>query len=135
VITTLGGGKFGHVDLVCNHVRYTKIPGISPYACPTQSVLNFLQNAMGTQLVANQEVYQEKIKLYCEVNAIKCIFMQHLVQAVEPKYLIALCNNYTNKITATIPQIFYHCFYTYGSVTKQKTKGITYKSGGYAIQC
>eukprot|EP00957_Ditylum_brightwellii_P054380 4120126-Ditylum_brightwellii.AAC.1 len=52
-----------------------------------------------------------------EVNNVERTLIQQLIKAVDAKYLTAICNPATQKITCTIQQIFDYLFDAYGDVS------------------
>ena len=58
--------------------------------------------------------------MFQEVIGVKQTLIQQIVAAVEAKYLKALQDPVTNKITRTIPEILTHLMNAYGHVTPTK---------------
>ena len=69
------------------------------------------------QIAQAQETHSENTGLFCEVLAVEIIIIQQIVVALDAKYLKALRDPVTNKITRTIPEILTHLFNAYGHVT------------------
>ena len=124
VMTTLGGGNNGHLGLVLDPTRYGRIPGTSVYNCPTLPTLVFAATATGPQIALQKEIYYENLRLFKETNAVERVLVQQIVSAVDAKYLKALQNSRTNKITGDIPAIMEHLLTNYGDVTKEELRSV-----------
>eukprot|EP00957_Ditylum_brightwellii_P161664 12308913-Ditylum_brightwellii.AAC.1 len=59
--------------------------------------------------------------------------MQQIVAAINTKYLKALRSTVTNKITASIPQIFTHLFDAYGDITPQELRELCQQVENYTF--
>ena len=118
VHTTLGGGQHGHLGLVCTAAVYATIPNTQAYQRPPNpEPLNIAPGATQYQIVQQKEQHAEDIRLFCKVLAVERTIIQQIVAAVDAKYLKALRDPVTNKITRTIPDILAHLFNAYGHVT------------------
>ena len=71
------------------------------------------------QITILLEQHQENLRLFREVIAVERGLIQQIVTAIGPKYLRALRNSITNKITRTILEIFTHLFDTYGDISTE----------------
>eukprot|EP00957_Ditylum_brightwellii_P023640 1784127-Ditylum_brightwellii.AAC.1 len=112
--TTLGGGANGHLVLVCDLSTYASIPGTTSYVRPAHpGPLAIPGEATQFQIVHACEHYQESLHLFQEVTNVKRTLIQQIVKTVDAKYLTAIRNPVTNKITRTIPAIFAYLFYAY----------------------
>ena len=118
VHTTLGGGQHGHLGLVCTAAVYATIPNTQVYQYPPNpGLLNIIPGATQYQIAQQKEQHAEDIRLFHEVLAVERTIIQQIVAAVDAKYLKALRDPVTNKITRTIPDILAHHFNAYGHVT------------------
>ena len=68
------------------------------------------------QVLQEKADWEEKIRLWREVKAVERALVQQLVAAVEPKYLKALRNHITSKITYDIKGILSYLFNNYGKM-------------------
>ena len=118
VHTVLGGGHYGHLGLVCPAATYNTIPNTQPYQRPVApGPLEPVQGATQFQIQQPRETHAEATRLFREVLAVERTLIQQIVAAVDAKFLKALRDPVTNKITRTIPEILSHLFNAYGHVT------------------
>eukprot|EP00957_Ditylum_brightwellii_P111134 8473995-Ditylum_brightwellii.AAC.1 len=100
---TLGGGANGHLGLVCDVSTYSSTLGTTPYIRPANpGSLAIPGGATEFQIAHARNQHQENLCLFREVTNIKCTLIQQIVKAVDAKYLTAICNPVTHKITCTI---------------------------------
>ena len=127
VNTTLGGGQNGHLGLVVTPATYaTLVPGDTPYTRPANpGRLQITGNETQYQIAQRRDEHDEATRLFREVLGVERALIQQIVGAVEAKYLKALRNPITNKITKTIPEIFSYLFDTYGDVSPQELRMLT----------
>ena len=127
VHTTLGGGENGHLGLVCSPESYqTLVPGGTPYEKPANpGRLQIDGNETQYQIAQRKQEHDESTRLFREVLGVERSLIQQIVSAIEPKYLKALRNPITNKITKTIPEIFAYLFDTYGDVSPHELRMLT----------
>lgn len=127
VHTTLGGGEHGHLGLVCSPETYaTLVPGNTPYIKqPNPGRLIIDGTETQYQIAQRREEHAEALRLFKDCIGVERAIIQQIVAAVEPKYLKALRNPVTNKITQSIPDIFTYLFETYGDVTPQELRHLT----------
>ena len=127
VHTTLGGGENGHLGLVCSPEAYqTLVPGGTPYEKPANpGRLQIEGNETQYQIAQRKQEHDESTRLFREVIGVERALIQQIVSAIEPKYLKALRNPITNKITKTIPEIFAYLFDTYGDVSPHELRMLT----------
>ena len=127
VHTTLGGGAHGHLGLVCSSTTYaTLVPSNTPYERPRNPErLQIEGTETQYQIAQRNQEYQEALRLFREVISVERAIIQQMVAAIEPKYLKALRNTVTNKITKTIPEIFEYLFDTYGDISPQELRMLT----------
>ena len=118
VHTTLGGGHQGHLGLVCTAATYATIPNTQPYVRPNApGQLALEQGLTQFQIAQARELHSENTRLFREVLAVERTIIQQIVGALDAKYLKALRDSVTNKITRSIPEILQHLFHAYGHVT------------------
>ena len=120
VDSTLGGGAHGHLGLVFTPQVYQTINGAVPYVRPALPRLDVLPTDTQFQIAQKRHQYGENLRQYREVNGVERAIIQQIVGAIEPKYLRALRDINTNKITKTIPEIFKYLFDTYGDVSPRE---------------
>ena len=120
VDTTLGGGAHGHLGLISTPQVYATITGTSPYIRPALPTLDILPTDTQYQIAQKRHQYGEDMRQYREVQGIERAIIQQLVAAIEPKYIRALRDDKTNKITKTIPNIFRYLFETYGDISPRE---------------
>ena len=128
VHTTLGGGHHGHLGLVCPAATYSTIPNTEPYARPNApGPLTIGQNLTQYQIAQAREQHAERTRLFREILAVERTIIQQIVAALDAKYLKALRDSVTNKITRTIPEILEHLFNAYGHVTPSELYELKHK--------
>eukprot|EP00957_Ditylum_brightwellii_P208355 15356992-Ditylum_brightwellii.AAC.1 len=96
----LEGGANGHLGLICDASTYASIPGTTAYVCLAHSgplALPVLVTQF--QIVHACKQHQESLCLFQEVTNIECTLIQQIVKDDDAKYLTALRNPVTNKIT------------------------------------
>eukprot|EP00957_Ditylum_brightwellii_P102395 7805398-Ditylum_brightwellii.AAC.1 len=82
---------------------------------------------MQFQISHARDLHEEHLCLFQEVNNVKYTLIQHIVNAIDAKYLTAICNPVTHKITYTIPQIFDYLFDVYGDVSPSQLQELCNK--------
>ena len=104
----LGGGENGHLGLVCSPEAYaTLVPGNNPYIRPQNpGRLLIIGTETQYQIAQRKEEHREATRLFREVIGVERTLIQQIVSAIKDKYLKALRNPITKKITKTIPKIF-----------------------------
>eukprot|EP00957_Ditylum_brightwellii_P089453 6811972-Ditylum_brightwellii.AAC.1 len=100
-------------------LKMNHIPGTSEYTCPTHPTLTIATGSIGTQVATIKDRYIEALQSFREVNTVKQALIQKIVTALDTKFLAALHNCHTYKITASIPDIVDHVFDNYSDVTKE----------------
>ena len=127
VHSTLGGGAHGHLGLVCSPETYaTLVPGNTPYIRPVNPGRLIIEGTETQyQIAQRRDEHAEALRVFQEYLGVERALIQQIVAAVEPKYLKALRNPVTNKITQSIPIIFDYLFETYGDVTPQELRHLT----------
>lgn len=130
VPTTLGGGQLGYLALVLPNAAYTSIPNARPFHRPTDpgefivtvptTTRAGASTAISAAVVTQQKAaYDEKVRLYNECQAIEQALRQQIIDAVEPDYLEALRDPYTEMVQASIPDIIKHLRETYGFISDE----------------
>ena len=127
VHSPLGGGENGHLGLVVTPQVYaTLVPGDTPYVRPVNpGVLQIDGNETQYQIAQRRSEHAEATRAFRELIGVEQALIQQIVNAVEPKYLRAIRNPLTGKITKTIPEIFEYLFDTYGDVSPQELRMLT----------
>ena len=123
----LGGGQHGHLGLVCTPEAYaTLVPENEPYIRPQNpGILTIEGNETQHQIAQRKAEHEAAVRLFRQVLGVERAIIQQIVSAIEPKYLKALRNPVTNKITKSISEIFEYLFDTYGDVSPQELKMLT----------
>jgi len=122
VDSTLGGGAHGHLGLVYSAQNYATVLGTVPYIRPTLPILNVLPTDTQFQIAEKRHQYAVSLGQYREVQGIERTIIQQIVTAIEPKYIRALRDIETNKITKTIPDILKFVFDAYGDIAPKELK-------------
>ena len=118
VHSTLGEGHYGHLGLVCTPATYTIIPNTQPFIRPAApGALNLAPNLTQYQIAQKRKQHAEETCVFREVLAVERTLIQQIVAALDNKYLKALRDPITNKISRTIPDVLSHLFNAYGLVT------------------
>jgi hypothetical protein len=94
-----------HLGLILSQAVYATIPNTVPY---TRAILPRLDvQPADTQFQIAPKRYQsaEDLRQFGEVQGVECTVIQQNVAAIEPKYIRALRDNFTQKISKTIPTI------------------------------
>ena len=118
VHTTLGGGHNGHLGMTCRPSVYAMVPNSTPYHRPNApQPLQVQAGATQYQIQQARDVHAEAVRLFKEVLAVQRTLVQKIVTALDPKFIKALRDPITNKISKSIPEIFEHLFDAYGHVT------------------
>eukprot|EP00957_Ditylum_brightwellii_P103968 7921723-Ditylum_brightwellii.AAC.1 len=116
--TMLGGGANGYLGLVCDATTYAGIPGAATYVYPLNpGQLTVTATSTQAQIAQLHDQHEEALHLCCEVTNIECTFIQQFIKAIDAKYLSAIRNLVTNKITQSIPCIFSYLFDAYGDIS------------------
>ena len=127
VHSTLGGGKHGHLGLICSPETYsTLVLGNTSYVKPTNPgrlVIDGTETQY--QIAQRRDEHTEALRVFQEYLGVERALIQQIVAAIEPKYLKALRNSVTNKIIQSIPSIFDYLFETYGDITPQELRHLT----------
>ena len=122
VDSTLGGGAHGHLGLVYSAQNYATILGTVPYIRPTLPILNVVPTDTQLQIAEKRHRYAVSLGQYRKVQGIERNIIQQIVTAIEPKYIRALRDTKTNKITKTIPDILKFFFGAYGDMAPKELK-------------
>ena len=127
VHSDLGGGENGHLGLVVSANTYqTLVPGATPYRRP-RNPGRFVIEGRETQhqIAQHRAEHAEQLRVFKEVIGVERALLQQLVSAIEPKYLKALRLPITNRLNATIPDIFLHLFTNYGDISPSELRTLT----------
>ena len=127
VQSDLGGREDGHLGLVYfQDVYQTLVPNADPNLQPDNPGCLQLELGMAQyEIDQARDEHADKTGVFCKVIGVERALCQQLVMAIKPKYLQALWTPGTNKLTQTIPEIFYHLFSRYGDVTPQDLTDLT----------
>ena len=135
VTTSLGGGTYGHLGLVMSNTAYEALPDASPYVKPINPGPFTLPNNEATpaEIALQKADWEERVRLWREVEAVERALVQQIVAAVEPKYLKALRNPVTTKITQNIKTILNHLFNNYGKLPPSTINTMKRKVEDYTL--
>ena len=134
VPTTLGGGQFGYLFLVLKPVTYAAIQGAvniqrptdpgpftvtqNPAPLATRANPNPVPPPLSASDIAVQKAnWEERKRLYHEVQAVELVLRNQLTEAFDPEYLQALRDPTTDMLTGSIPDIISFLITTYGKLT------------------
>ena len=135
VSTTLGGGMYGHLGLVMSNTAYEALPNALPYVKPRFPGPFSLPNDDVTQaqIALRKSEWEEQVRIWREVEAIERALIQQIVAAVDAKYLKALRNPVTTKITQDIKAILNHLFNIYGKLPPATINNMKRKVEDYVL--
>ena len=136
VPTTLGGGQLGYLFLILAPTAYASIPGavaavrpvdpgpftLTPTPTPTPRATRNDPNPQPPPLTpadiaVQKSAWEERKRIYNEVQAVEHTLRTQLIQAIEPEYLQALRNTHTDMINESIVDIITFLISTYGQIT------------------
>ena len=123
VPTTLGGGNHGYLALVLNDSDYNAIPTTNIFIRPVDPGI-FNPTTLGncptnTQLSHHKAVHEEALRLLNEVQEVKTILKNQLLNAIDAEYVDALQSD-TYMINLTIPEIMDYLTRIYGQITEEE---------------
>ena len=135
VTTSLGGGTYRHLGLVMNNTAYEALPDAQPYIKPhNPGPFTLPNNDVSPAEIALQKAdWEERVRLWREVQAVERALVQQIVAAVEPKYIKALRNPVTAKITQNIKIILNHLFNNYGKLPPSTINNMKRKVEDYIL--
>ena len=110
VMTTLGGKKNGYLGLVQDGIEHVSILGATIYVWSVLPRLILVAAVKGLVISAQKKHYYEQLWLFRDTNAVERVLIQQIVSAVDVKYLKALLNTRTKKMTSNISIILEHYF-------------------------
>lgn len=127
VHSDLGGGANGHLGLVVSPATYqTLVPGAPAYVRTTNpGRYTITGRETQPQITQRRAEHAEQVRAFKEVLGVERALLQQIVSAIEPKYLKALRLPTTNKLNATIPDIFIHLFTNYGDISPSELRTLT----------
>ena len=120
--------------MTCTPLLYATVPNSAPYQRPNAPPpLQVQPGATKFQIQQVRDEHAEDVRLFKEVLAVERALKQQIVAALDAKYIKALRDPITNKISRTITEIFDHLFNAYGHITptelhklKQKVKNMQF---------
>ena len=121
VPTTLGGGNHVYLGTILTPAEYRRIAPTDPFTRPPNTGV-LVPNPVGTaaQIASAENNHRLTKKLYLETLLLERNFIQQIIEAIETKYLAALCNPITGKITPLVPTILEFLHNNYGRITPHK---------------
>ena len=120
ILSHLGGGAHIHLGLVLSPLEYATIANTQPFIQPGH--LGTLTIPPGTpqhRAITLKEEYNEELRRFRECQGVEQAFLQQLITAIEPQYLLALRNCQTNSITVPLNKVLNYLTTTFGRVTPQ----------------
>ena len=114
---------------------YTSLSNAEEYIRPEYPGPFTVSTARATDAAIAQEKadWEEDTRVWREVEAVERALVQQIVQAVEPKYLKALRNQVTTKITKDVKGILSYLFNNYGKVPPSILKDMKRKVEDYDL--
>ena len=94
-------------------------PGDLIVTVPTTTRAGATKAISAAVVTQQKDTYDEKVRLYNECQAVEQALRQQIIDAVEPDYLEALRDPYTEKVQASIPNIIKHLRETYGCISDE----------------
>ena len=135
VLTTLGGGNHSYLGMILTPAEYQRITPTDTFTHPpNQGIL--VPNPSGTaaQITSAENTHRLTKKLYLETLLLERTFIQQIIEAIDTKYLAALCNPVTRQITPLVTTILEFLHNNYERITPQQldnktttVKAIIYK--------
>ena len=122
VPTTLGGGQLGYLALILKQITYAAIPGAAAFIRPTDpGPFTIVPNPTPpatrtnpnpvpvplthTDVTTQRANWEERRRIYNEVQAVELALRNLLIEAIEPVYLTPLRDSTTDMIVHSIPDI------------------------------
>ena len=113
--SNLGGGAHGNLGLVLTPAEYA-VHSDTPYQLPAfPDPLVIQRNSDAAAAVRQNNAYEERIRLFREVNDLRQALIRQIVNAIEKPYLDELRDD-TNTITMSIPEILSYLFENFADV-------------------
>ena len=121
VPTTLGGGNNGYLGMILTPAEYHHIAPDDPFNRPPNPGV-LVPNPAGSddQIASAEDMHRLTKKLYLETLLLKQTIKQKITEAVDTKYLAALRNPVTGKISPLVPPILDFLYDNYGHITPQQ---------------
>ena len=89
--TSLGGGKHGHVGLICDDATYQKHSGEIPFICPTQPpALPPIAASQAENQKAIDRQFNENVRIYNTYLGVEQGIKDKIIEAVDSEYLLEL---------------------------------------------
>ena len=121
VPTTLGGGNHGYLGMFLTQAEYHRILPNNPFTRPPNPGVLFPNpNGTAAQIASAENNHCLTKKLYLETLLLDRTFIQQIIEAIDTKYLAALRNPITGKITLLVSTIPEYLHKNYGHITPQK---------------
>ena len=107
--------------MITTTAKYCHIAPTDPFTRPPNpGVLVPNQAGMAAQIPSAENTHNLTKKLYLETLLIKRTLIQQIIEAIDTKYLAALCNRRTRQIIPLIPTILEFMHNNYGCITPQQ---------------
>ena len=116
VTTDLGGGGHGHLGLVLTPAEYATISAVA-YTRPVHPGPLIIPPGTAQHEASRlREEHSENFRIFLETIDVEKALINHLVAAIEPKYIKSLRNVDSNAIDIPLHQVLQHLFNRFGDV-------------------
>ena len=131
---TLGVGKHGKQKMILLPAEYHLIMPTNTFTWPPNpGILVPNSDIPATHIATAEDTHRLTRKLYLNTLLLTQTIIQKIIEAVDTKYLAALCNPANGKITPLVPTILNFLYVNYRRITPQQLddKKTTVKSMTY----
>ena len=115
VLSTLGDGRHGRLDLTTNATPYTRIAYVRQYPHLSDPTIRERQ----CKSPKFRRTHNLAVASYHQINFIEKIILNQIQEALDDSVLMPLVNDDTGTIKSSIPEVFKYLFDTYGNITDQ----------------
>ena len=120
VPTTLGGGAHGFIGMIISPATYFTIAPNTPFIISVHpGTLTHVQGATHFQIQAATTTYNEQLITFHSYQLVQRALVQHVLEAMDAKYLSALRNRITGQVPSDIRSLILPLFRIYGKITPQ----------------
>ena len=120
VLTTLGEGQLGYIDLVLSDAAYTAIPNSAPFARPLDPRALIITATKEDEIDQQQVECNEKKQQYNACQAVEQVLREQNIDAIPAEYLDAFRNTDTDMINDSIPDLIQYLQSNFRWVTDQE---------------
>ena len=126
VPTNLGGVNLGYFCMILTHAEYHLIAPVDSFTRPPNpGVFVPNQAGMATQNSNREDTHRLTKNIYLETLLLKQNIVQKIIKSLDTRYLAALRNPVTRKITPLVPTILDFLYGHYGRITPQQLDNTT----------